>query len=198
MILWVNGAFGVGKSHTAAELVRRVPGAVLCDPEQVGFGIHRMQPRAARRDFQDVAGWRLTVREVLAGVDADGRWPVVVVPMTIIDRNYFDELVGWLRDQGHVVQHVALVASEDTIRRRLRSRWSTLVGDTWAHAQLARCVTALQEPRFATQVDTDRLDLDATVAEVARVAGLTLAVPPLPRWRQPLRRARIGIGLVRL
>jgi hypothetical protein len=79
VIVWVNGAFGVGKSHTAAEPVRRIPGAVPSDPEPVGFSLQRMQPKLLRTDFQDIAGWRAAVRKVIAGVDADGRWPVVVV-----------------------------------------------------------------------------------------------------------------------
>jgi hypothetical protein len=117
VIVWVNGAFGVGKSHTAAELVRRVPGAVLSDPEPVGFSLHRMQPKPLRTDFQDIAGWRVAIREVIATIDADGRWPVVVVPMTIVDEAHFADTVGWLRDHGHDVRHVALVATADTIRR---------------------------------------------------------------------------------
>lgn len=198
MIVWVNGAFGVGKSHTAAELVRRVPGAVLSDPEPVGFSLHRMKPKPLRTDFQDIAGWRVAIREVIADVEADGRWPVVVVPMTIVDETYFAETVGWLRDRGHDVRHVALVASPDTIRRRLRSRLSNIVTDAWALAQLERCTTALESPVFATQIRTDGLGLDAVVEEAARVVGLRLGRPPLPPWRSGPRRLRVGAGLVRL
>ena len=198
MIVWVNGAFGVGKSHTATELVRRVPGAVLSDPEPVGFSLHRMQPKPLRTDFQDIAGWRVAIREVIATIDADGRWPVVVVPMTIIDEAYFAETVGWLRDHGHDVRHVALVATPDTIRRRLRSRLSDIVTDAWALGQIERCTTALRSPVFATQIRTDGLRLDAVVDEVARVVGIQLGRPALPSWRRGLRRLRVAAGLIRL
>ena len=198
VIVWVNGAFGIGKSHTAAELVRRVPGAVLSDPEHAGFGLQRMQPKPLRTDFQDVAGWRVAVREVIAGVDADGRWPVVVVPMTIVDEGYFEDTVGWLRDHGHDVRHVALVATAETIRRRLRRRASNIVRETWALGQMERCTTALTSPVFATQVRTDGLGLDEVVEEVARVVGLDLGRPALPRWRQGPRRLIVGVGLIRL
>ncbi len=53
MLLWINGPFGGGKTQTAFELHRRVPGSVVCDPEEVGFGLHRMIPRELRPDFQD-------------------------------------------------------------------------------------------------------------------------------------------------
>lgn len=198
MIVWVNGAFGVGKSHSAAELVRRVPGAVLSDPEPVGFSLHRMQPKPLRTDFQDIAGWRVAIREVIATIDADGRWPVVVVPMTIVDEAYFAETVGWLRGDGHDVRHVALVATPDTIRRRLRSRLSDIVTDVWALGQIERCTTALAAPLFAIQVNTDGLGLDEVVEKVARVVGLELGCPALPRWRRGIRRLRVAAGLIRL
>lgn len=195
--MWVNGAFGVGKSHTAAELVRRVPGAVLSDPELAGFGLQRMQPKPLRTDFQDLAGWRVAIREVIAGLDADGRWPVVVVPMTMVDEAYFADTVGWLRDHGHDVRHVALLASADTIRRRLSSRSWNLVSEKWALEQVERCTTALASPVYATQVRTDGLGLDAVVEEMARTVGLPLGRPALPRWRQGFRHVRVAAGLIR-
>lgn len=44
MLLWINGPYGGGKTQTAYELHRRLPGSVVCDPEHVGFGLHRMTP----------------------------------------------------------------------------------------------------------------------------------------------------------
>jgi hypothetical protein len=198
VIVWVNGAFGVGKSHTAAELVRRIPGAVLSDPEPVGFSLQRMQPKPLRTDFQDIAGWRAAVREVIAGVDADGRWPVVVVPMTIVDEAYFTDTVGWLRDHGHDVRHVALIATPSTIHGRLRRRSLNIVSEEWALGQIERCAAALASPVFATQIRTDGLGLDAVVEEVAGVVGVRLDRPPLPRWRQGFRWVRVAAGLIRL
>ena len=109
--------------------------------------------------------------------------------MTIVDEAHFADTVGWLRDHGHDVRHVALVATADTIRRRLRSRLSNIVTDAWALGQIERCTTALQLPVFATQVRTDGLALDAVVEEVARV------VAPLPRVR---RHAGCATSCVRL
>jgi tRNA A37 N6-isopentenylltransferase MiaA len=33
MLLWLNGPFGGGKTQTAHELQRRLPGSIVCDPE---------------------------------------------------------------------------------------------------------------------------------------------------------------------
>jgi len=43
MLVWINGSFGVGKTATAFELHRRLPGSAVCDPGHVGYGmlLHR-------------------------------------------------------------------------------------------------------------------------------------------------------------
>jgi adenylylsulfate kinase-like enzyme len=39
MIIWLNGAFGSGKTRTAYELHRRIPQSYIFDPENIGFCI---------------------------------------------------------------------------------------------------------------------------------------------------------------
>ena len=84
MLVWINGPFGGGKTQTAHEIQRRLPGSVICDPEEVGFGLHRMTPRHLRGDFQDLSAWRQGVFEVLDLTMAAGVSPVIV-PMTVVD-----------------------------------------------------------------------------------------------------------------
>lgn len=110
--MWINGPFGGGKTQTAYELMRRLPGSVVCDPERPGFGLHRMIPPALRGDFQDLAAWRQGVFEVLDLVlrKHDG---TVIAPMTVVEPRYFRETVGRLRDHGHDVRHFALLASRE-------------------------------------------------------------------------------------
>ena len=56
MLLWINGPFGGGKTATAYELSRRLPGSVVCDPEHVGFGMRRMLPAGAAGKLPGSAG----------------------------------------------------------------------------------------------------------------------------------------------
>ena len=44
MIIWINGGFGAGKTTLAAELHRRLPDAVVYDPEDVGLMLWKWLP----------------------------------------------------------------------------------------------------------------------------------------------------------
>jgi deoxyadenosine/deoxycytidine kinase len=60
MILWINGAFGAGKTSTANELVQLLPHARIYDPEQVGYMLRHFLTEPID-DFQDWPPWRQLV-----------------------------------------------------------------------------------------------------------------------------------------
>ncbi|MCC2321183.1 AAA family ATPase [Cellulomonas xiejunii] len=200
MLIWINGAFGAGKTQTAFELRRRLVDAHVADPELLGFAFQRTLPPAARHDFQDLAPWRSAVVDILQQVEAAHTGPVLV-PMTIVRDDYFDEIIGGLRSRGVDVRHYALIASPETLRKRLSTRIafvrSGLRRETWAVQQIPRCVSALAQERYATHVDTDQRTTDEVVEWIADDAGLSLAGPRLAPWRYQLRRLEVGIGHIR-
>jgi len=197
MIVWINGAFGGGKTHTAYELVRRTERTVLIDPEIAGFGLQRTLPARLRIDFQDIAAWRAGVIEILDRVERSGQHAASVVPMTLVEPAYLEEIHGGLHARGHDVRHVALVASPQTLRRRLRGRLEGLTGgESWAMRQIDRCVSALSE-MDVHRVDNDRVGLDAVVEEIAEHVGLAVTKPPLPAWRAQMRRLRVAAAVIR-
>jgi len=125
----------------------------------------------------------------------------VLVPMTIVHDDYFDEIVGGLRSRGVDVRHYALLARPQTLRKRLRTRLefvrSGLRADTWAMQQIPRCVAALAHDRYGTHLDTDQRTTDEVVEWIAADAGLALHAPRPAPWRYQVRRLRVGIDHVR-
>ena len=208
MLVWINGPFGGGKTQTAHELQRRLPGSVICDPEEVGFGLHRMTPRHLRGDFQDLPAWREGVFEVLDLTLAAGMSPVIV-PMTVVNLTYFAETVGRLRDRGHQVHHFALLAERATVLRRLRERGLgralqfvvdrdvPLRGESFAVSRLDLCLERLGEPSFAQHVWTDHLRIDQVADRIAASASLTLTPNTDGVIRGRARRAWIGATHIR-
>jgi hypothetical protein len=176
VLVWINGPFGGGKTATAFELERRLPGSVVCDPEHLGFGLHRMIPPALRTNFQDLPAWRSGVHEVLDLV-ARNHEGTVIVPMTLIDSGYFAQIVGRLRDDGHDVRHFALLADRATVLRRLSRRafGLGLRHERWAVDKLDECLARLHEPEFAQHIRTDQQTVSQVAATIAQVAGLPIA-----------------------
>jgi AAA domain-containing protein len=209
MLIWLNGPFGGGKTQTAHELNRRLPGSVICDPESVGFGLHRMMPRSLREDFQDLRSWRTGVVEVLDLVLRKHDGPVLA-PMTVIRDDYFAEIVGGLRESGHDVHHFALLAARETVLRRLRERGfgrlvhflagqgATLKHETFAVRMLDECLDRLAQPQFAEHIHTDRMPIAAVADHIAAGCGLSL-IPADPNPVQArLRRAMVGVRHIRI
>lgn len=203
MLIWINGAFGVGKTHTAHELERRLGKAHVADPELLGFAIHKMLPAAQRSDFQDRPQWRTGVMETLVQAEEAVDWPVIV-PMTLVDTGYFEEVIGGLKARGVEVRHYALTASSAVIHSRLKTRIAYAVGrvggvdETWAMQQADRCVRALRSDRFATHIPTDGRTIDEVTEHIAAHADLELVRPRLNRVRYQLRRAAVGIRHIRV
>ena len=209
MLVWINGPFGGGKTQTAYEIKRRLPGSVVCDPEHVGFGLHRMMPPPLRGDFQDLPAWRQGVYEVLDLVLSKHNG-TVIAPMTVVEPAYFREIVGRLRERGHEVRHFALLADRETVLRRLRERGAvhlmqfiagkstSLRRESFAVSRLDLCLERLRAAEFAEQVWTDRLTIPQVADRIAASAGLALAPDTDSALRGRLRRAWTGIKHIRL
>lgn len=217
MLLWINGPFGGGKTQTAHEIQRRLPGSVICDPEHAGFGLRRMLPPELRGahgrtplidDFQDLASWRQGVVEVL-DLTLSGHDGVVIVPMTVTDKEYFAETVGRLGELGHDVRHFALLAQRETVLERLRERGfghlvryvagknAPLRRESWAVGQLDHCLERLREPEFAEHLWTDHSTVPKTADRIAVLAGLTLRPNSEGALRTRLRQAKVGFRHIR-
>ncbi|WP_329219906.1 AAA family ATPase [Streptomyces sp. NBC_01485] len=208
MLLWINGPFGGGKTQTAHEIRRRLPGSVVCDPEHAGFGLRRMLPPDLRGDFQDLASWRQGVVEVLDPA-LRGHDGVVIAPMTVTDAGYFEETVGRLRELGHDVRHFTLLAERETVMKRLRERGlGHLLGfvagkhagprrESWAVQRLDHCLERLREPEFAEHLWTDHSTVPKTADRVAVLAGLTLTPHTEGALRTRLRQVAVGVRHIR-
>jgi hypothetical protein len=163
MLVWINGAFGAGKTAVAAELARRWPAAIIFDPEQVGFILRRVLPaQLYPGDFQDLTEWRqLTVQTGVALLDRYQR--PLIVPMALANPAYFDEVIGGLHGCGVDVRHFTLIVSVATLRRRIRRHSLRPSARTWALAQVDRCVPALAHARFQTHLDNDTAPISQVV-----------------------------------
>lgn len=175
LIIWVNGAFGGGKTTLTEELHRRLPDAVIFDPEYVGSVLTLASPH--QRDFQDLPSWRhlvtehaLTLRRFHAAT--------LIVPMTLVNRQYFDEIIGTLREAGEKVLRVFLDVPADVLEPRIKAQ-VLCPGDPerddsarqFRLKNIGRCVAAAKEqPEGTVMLRSDLMNpsqlADAVLAAV--------------------------------
>ena len=190
MIIWINGAFGAGKTTAACALHRRLENSFVYDPENVGFFLRKNMPEECRTpDFQDMKLWREFNYQVLKEIDAAYQG-TVIVPMTLVRPAYYEEIVRRLADEGIAVLHVILYASRNTILKRLKKRSIGMLGrEAFAVEAIEPCLAFFDRCETGSRIETDCMTVEQIVEEIAERAGLAL----LPEEKNRLKR-----GLVRL
>ncbi|MEU4052740.1 NUDIX domain-containing protein [Streptomyces olivaceus] len=186
-VVWINGAFGAGKTTTARELIDLIPNSTLFDPEVVGGALAQLLPPkrlAEVGDFQDLPIWRRLVIDTAAAMLAD-LGGTLVVPMTLLRQEYRDEIFGGLAARRIDVRHVLLAPAETILRERMARREipDDLPDDgirfrQWSHDHLEPYRSALASwlTADAHPVDTGALTPREAAARVAEAVG-TGAVP---------------------
>ena len=181
MIIWLNGGFGAGKTTLAQELHRRLPDAVLYDPEHVGLLLRQSVP--GNGDFQHLPSWRELVVATALSLrrhHAD----TLIVPMSLIRDAYRDEILGCLADAGEQVVHVFLEVDAGVLRDRLNAR-VTQPGRTWDQAAHEIGMTGVDEivaaaarqPGGTLSLRSDKLTPAELADKVMAAAGLDPQTP---------------------
>jgi hypothetical protein len=163
MIVFINGPFGVGKTTVAKLLVRRMPHAMLYDPEIIGGVLNRtLQPFTKVEDFQDYTLWRrLVVGGARLSRTLSGR--PLVVPMTIWKRHVFDYLVAGLLGADPDLSCFRLTVSREVLVSRISSDSEDREAYPWRTSHLDFSLKASQGPAFGREIPTE----DRTPTEVA-------------------------------
>ncbi|MEI3598800.1 MULTISPECIES: AAA family ATPase [unclassified Oceanobacillus] len=182
MIIWLNGAFGSGKTTSAFELKRRLPNSFVYDPENIGYFIRKNTPKELHKsDFQDHEQWRSFNYSMLKYISNtyDG---VIIVPMTVTNPQYYKEIIQKLTDDGIPLKHYILYANKETLLKRLNKRLER--GETWTKSQIDRCIHAFHTDITEEKIITDNISVDFVVEEIAKRSNITL----IPDDRTSLRK----------
>lgn len=200
MIIWINGAFGAGKTTVACELERRLADAYLYDPENIGYFLRKNTPRQCHTpDFQDTPLWRTFNYEVLKMIA--GNYPgTIIVPMTLVSRTYYEEIIEKLQSDGIEVKHFILYASRETILKRLQMRnfhLSILRRESFAVSAIPRCMDFFDHQVTEIKLPTDKMSVDEVVEAVAAQSGLILRPDSRSTVQKTLCRLGTLLGHIR-
>ena len=194
MIIWLNGAFGAGKTTVAYELHRRLENSFVYDPENVGYFLRKNMPEECHtHDFQDMKLWRSFNFQILKEIH-EAYGGTVIVPMTLVNPQYDGELIRRLLDEGVPVVHCVLYASRETILRRLKKRsLGRLDKEAFAVEAIDRCLDFFDHHASAVRIETDDLTVDEVVLQIGKECGLNL--PPDKGGKIPQEAARLKTAI---
>ncbi|UYM03471.1 AAA family ATPase [Solicola gregarius] len=174
VIVWLNGAFGVGKTRTARELMMQVPHSRIIDPEHLGWALQHTIGWMQRGDFQHLRSWRLGTVALVRTAARGGS--TVIVPMSVLRPDYLDEMLDRLRDGGHEVRHVTLDASAAVLHARIAEDEEEPAAAEWRRGHIDNYGDVRSElvARGST-VDTSLRPPDAVATEIAESLRLESA-----------------------
>ncbi|GHF91713.1 hypothetical protein GCM10018790_81020 [Kitasatospora xanthocidica] len=191
-VLWINGPFGGGKTTQATNLLRELPGSVVFDPEKVGCILRETFP-GKRRDFQDFPAWRPLVAECVIRVHEENEGRPVVVPMTLLNREYASEIHDRIRSAGAPLVHLLLHAEPGAISTRVEGSME-YPGDE-ERSEKVRVFRRKKAPVYAEAhqqwlgaqaevIDTTHLAPAQVTEQALKIIG-ELRAPPQRQWPPP-------------
>jgi AAA domain len=136
MILWLNGAFGVGKTTTARSIQAARPGWRLFDPEIVGSLLMAHLHDQPIGDFQDLPAWRSLVPRVAHELATHTGADLIAV-QTVLVEDFWVELATGAAKLGLDVCHVFLDCAEPALRERIRADEIERRAEEWRLDHLA-------------------------------------------------------------
>lgn len=172
MIVWLNGPFGAGKTTLSEKLRERLPDSLIFDPEEIGFVVRAIVPPAPSGDFQDLPIWRRLTLAALLALRCLYTRPVIV-PMTLVQPAYMEEIFGGVTNQGERLLHVFLDIDAQLLRSRIEAQ--VMATDPardqeirqWRLAQVDRCLAARQHMPAGTRfLDSGTDGPEALAAQV--------------------------------
>lgn len=169
MIIMINGAFGVGKTTVANQLLKEVDNSMIYDPEEVGFMLRNIVPENIKRcesetgDFQDLQLWKVLTVSVADFLIEKYRMNLIV-PITIRNQDNFQYIVNGFKNIDKHTCHFCLTASKEIIYERLKKRGED--EGNWCFQQTDKCLDAFKENDFGEYIDTENVSVNEIIENI--------------------------------
>lgn len=174
MIVWIDGANGVGKSHVAAELADLLADrnaeyvesdqywydALEHFPEMFLLGINPCQNQYM------IAKLRESLEEKIRDPDK-----ILFVPMTLADKKCNGGLLNYFAEKGISTLHIILLAKRETLESRIKNDPIRTKSDQNEQIGKLNWHMTYLENNYpdAIRIDTDDKSLDEVVGEIKAI-----------------------------
>lgn len=137
MIIWISGAYGVGKSTLAEALAGKMENAFIFDAEEVGNAVRENYPdHPYGYIFEDYPLWGEFCYRLLKDLHEKFHKDLLV-PMTLVRRESYGIIEKLIRD-GIETKFVILEASWQSVHDRILARGETEGCWCMEHIEMAR------------------------------------------------------------
>jgi hypothetical protein len=122
----------------------------------------------------------------------------VIVPMTLVNPDYYSEIIGRLISDGIEIKHYILYAERAEIKRRIKKRTLPIIGkDSFALGAVDRCVDAFENHIKEIKIHTDNMSIDDVVDKIADLSNLTLSPDKKTRFGKFVYRVKVMLKHIR-
>ncbi len=167
MVIWLSGAYGVGKSAVAAALANKLPNALIFDAEEVGNAVRGSYPDCPYGFiFEDYPLWVEFCYQLVRDVhDRFGK--DLLVDMTLVREHSRINIIDRLQEAGIPVHYILLTASRQTIHDRILARGED--EDCWCMENLDMAMEESARIPGSVSVDTDGVPIEAVAEKILRL-----------------------------
>ncbi len=154
MIIWISGAYGVGKSTVARILAERIENSLIFDAEEMGNAVRDNYPDCPYGYiFEDYPLWADFCYQLIRDVHTCFH-KNIMVDMTLVREASRIKIIDRLRNDGISVYYFVLTASRQTIHDRILARGES--EDCWCMQNLDMAMEASTAISGSVKVASER------------------------------------------
>lgn len=164
MIIWISGAYGVGKSTLAEALAERLEHSFIFDAEEVGNAVRGNYPDCPYGYiFEDYPLWSEFCYRLLKDIH-DTFQKNILVPMTLVRGASYEKIIRTLSRDGIETHFIVLEASYESVHDRILAR---------GEEEGCWCMENIEMARGASAV-LPGIHIDTDGRNVEELAGIVL------------------------
>lgn len=164
MVIWLSGAYGVGKSAVAKILKTKLENALVFDAEEVGDAVRNSYPDCPYGYiFEDYPLWAEFCYQLIADVHAKfGK--DILVDMTLLRESSRINIIDRLGKDGIDVHFFVLTASRQAIHDRILARGEE--EDSWCMENLDMAREASAAIPGSIHIDAENVSPEALAEQI--------------------------------